>query len=128
VHAQCPYISGLWAAPPADLPSLRENDDYFIGCAAMAVLARAYDPSGTHHADPECWPYAATVEDRRGMPPHVISVNELDPLRDEGLAYYRRLAAAGVPSPPAPSTSPATPVTCSSPPPSPRPAPRPSRM
>jgi acetyl esterase len=97
VYAQCPYISGLWAAPPADLPSLRENDDYFIGCAAMAVLARAYDPSGTHHGDPECWPYAATVEDLRGMPPHVISVNELDPLRDEGLAYYRRLAAAGVP-------------------------------
>ena len=31
-----------------------------------------------------------------GMPPHVISVNELDPLRDEGLDYYRRLVRAGV--------------------------------
>ena len=30
------------------------------------------------------------------MPPHVISVNELDPLRDEGLDYFRKLAAAGV--------------------------------
>ena len=30
------------------------------------------------------------------MPPHVISVNELDPLRDEGLDYYRRLLRAGV--------------------------------
>ena len=30
------------------------------------------------------------------MPPHVISVNELDPLRDEGLDYYRRLVRAGV--------------------------------
>ena len=96
VYAQCPYISGLWAAPPADLPSLRENDDYFIGCAVMALLARAYDPDGAHAGDPECWPYAATIDDLRGMPPHVISVNELDPLRDEGLAYYRRLAAAGV--------------------------------
>jgi acetyl esterase/lipase len=96
VYAQCPYISGLWAAPPADLPSLRENDDYFIGCSLMAVLARAYDPAGAHANDPECWPYAATIDDLRGMPPHVISVNELDPLRDEGLAYYRRLAAAGV--------------------------------
>ena len=38
----------------------------------------------------------ATLEDlRTGLPPHVISVNELDPLRDEGLAYYRKLAAAG---------------------------------
>lgn len=96
VYAQCPYISGLWAAPPADLPSLRENDDYFIGCAVMALLARAYDPDGAHSGDPECWPHSATVDDLRGMPPHVISVNELDPLRDEGLAYYRRLAAAGV--------------------------------
>jgi len=32
------------------------------------------------------------------MPPHVISVNELDPLRDEGLQYYRRLVHAGVPA------------------------------
>ncbi len=97
VYAQCPYIFGLWASPPADLPSLRENDDYFIGCAGMATMARLYDPAGAHDHDPECWPFAATVEDLRGMPPHVISVNELDPLRDEGLAYYRRLAAAGVP-------------------------------
>jgi acetyl esterase len=96
VYAQCPYISGLWADPPANLPSLRENDDYFIGCGAMAILARAYDPDGAHADDPECWPYAATVDELRGMPPHVISVNELDPLRDEGLVYYRRLAAAGV--------------------------------
>ena len=28
----------------------------------------------------------------------MISVNELDPLRDEGLAYYRKLVAAGVPA------------------------------
>lgn len=97
VYAQCPYISGLWATPPADLPSLRENDDYFIGCGVMAVLARAYDPDGAHAGDPECWPYSATIDELRGMPPHVISVNELDPLRDEGLTYYRRLAAAGVP-------------------------------
>jgi acetyl esterase len=97
VYAFCPYISGLWASPPNDLPSMRENDEYFIGCHAMGVMARAYDPDGTHAADPECWPYAATVDDLRGMPPHVISVNELDPLRDEGLVYYRRLAAAGVP-------------------------------
>ncbi len=32
------------------------------------------------------------------MPPDVISVNELDPLRDEGLAYFRKLLAAGVPA------------------------------
>ena len=31
-----------------------------------------------------------------GLPPHVISVNQLDPLRDEGLAFFRKLLDAGV--------------------------------
>ena len=38
------------------------------------------------------------VSELTGLPPHVVSVNELDPLRDEGLAYYRKLLAAGVPA------------------------------
>jgi acetyl esterase/lipase len=36
------------------------------------------------------------VEELKGLPPHVISVNELDPLRDEGLFYFRKLMQAGV--------------------------------
>jgi acetyl esterase/lipase len=62
----------------------------------MAPLARAYDPPGDNAANPLAWPYHATEADLAGLPPHVISVNELDPLRDEGLAYYRKLLAAGV--------------------------------
>lgn len=42
------------------------------------------------------WPYHATTDDLEGLPPHVISVNQLDPLRDEGLAYFRKLLDAGV--------------------------------
>ena len=61
------------------------------------VLAAAYDPEGKHGANPLAWPYRATVEELRGLPPHVISVNELDPLRDEGLVYHRRLRTAAVP-------------------------------
>ena len=38
------------------------------------------------------------VADLEGLPPHVISVNQLDPLRDEGLAYHRALLDAGVSS------------------------------
>jgi acetyl esterase len=45
---------------------------------------------------PLAWPYHTEPQDLEGLPPHVISVNELDPLRDEGLAYYRKLVAAGV--------------------------------
>ena len=96
-YAMCPYISGAYADRPLDLPSLYENDAYFISCALMSPLVRAYDPDGAHRDDPTCWPLAATVDDLRGLPPHAISVNELDPLRDEGLAYLRRLQAASVP-------------------------------
>lgn len=96
VYAQCPYISGVYADPPAELPSMRENDEYFIGTPIMAIMAHLYDPSGEHATDPLAWPYHASTDDLSGLPPHVISVNELDPLRDEGLAHYRKLAAAGV--------------------------------
>jgi len=97
VYAQCPYIAGRdWADPPAHLPSLRENDGYFISRATFPVMAEVYDPGGANTEDPTCWPARAGVADLRGMPPHVISVNELDPLRDEGIEYYRRLLEAGV--------------------------------
>jgi acetyl esterase/lipase len=38
------------------------------------------------------------VEDVTGLPPTVINVNECDPLRDEGIAFYRLLLQAGVPA------------------------------
>lgn len=97
-YAQCPYVSNRWLDYPDDLPSLRENDGYFISCQQAALLGSIYDPDKTHVGDPTCWAGAASDEDLAGLPPHVISVNELDPLRDEGLLYYRRLLAAGVPA------------------------------
>lgn len=97
-YAQCPYISNRWLDYPDDLPSLRENDGYFISCQQAALLGSIYDPEKAHTGDPTCWAAAATHDDLVGLPPHVISVNELDPLRDEGLFYYRRLLAAGVPA------------------------------
>ncbi len=96
VYAQCPYISGVYTEPPSELTSLHENDGYFLSNDMMAPLARAYDPAGDHATNPLAWPYHAAVDELAGLPPHVISVNELDPLRDEGLAYYRKLLAAGV--------------------------------
>jgi acetyl esterase len=96
VYAQCPYISNEWTEPPAELASLRENDGYFLTVQSFAVLANVHDPGSEHADEPTCWPFHAAAHDLDGLPPHVISVNELDPLRDEGLAYYRKLCAAGV--------------------------------
>ncbi len=96
VYAQCPYISGVYAERPPELTSMTENDEYFIGTPIMGVMARVYDPSGDNSTNPLAWPYHVDADELAGLPPHTISVNELDPLRDEGLAYYRRLLAAGV--------------------------------
>jgi len=98
VYALCPYISGSYGNPPLELVSLRENDGYSIDSIMMATLAKVYNPNGSHDANPLAWPLQASLENLQGLPPHVISVNELDPLRDEGLAYYRKLMAAGVPA------------------------------
>ncbi len=98
VYAQCPYISNAYASGDPKLPSLVENDGYMLACDQMSAFATAYDPSGAHATDPLAWPLHATPDDLRGLPPHVISVNQLDPLRDEGLAYFRALLGAGVPA------------------------------
>lgn len=95
-YAQCPFISNAYADGDPDLPSLVENDGYALSCALMASLSRLYDPTGDHARDPLAWPLHATEEELEGLPPHVIAVNELDPLRDEGLAYFRKLLRAGV--------------------------------
>jgi len=77
----------------------------FLPTAACRLAVRYGARSGSgivldarHTEDPLAWPYFATADDLAGLPPHVITVNELDPLRDEGLAYYRKLLAAGVPA------------------------------
>lgn len=62
----------------------------------MEVLASVYDPENKNATNPLCWPYWAKHEDLHGLHPRVISVNKLDPLRDEGLRYYQKLLAAGV--------------------------------
>jgi acetyl esterase len=98
VYAQCPYISGMYATKNPELPSLYENDEYFLDCKQMAIMAKVYDPAGANKTNPLAWPYHTTIEELVGLPPHVISVNQLDPLRDEGLAYFRKLLLASVPA------------------------------
>jgi acetyl esterase/lipase len=98
VYAQCPYISNAYAVRDPALPSLYENDGYFLNVSMMGILARLYSPDGSADTNPLAWPSHASVSDLEGLPPHVISVNQLDPLRDEGLAHFAKLLAAGVPA------------------------------
>ncbi len=99
VYASVPYISGGYGWDEArraeELPSLVENNGMFLDCTMMDLLVAYY---GGEPTDPLVWPYFASTSDLEGLPPHVISVNELDPLRDEGIAFYRKLLAAGVPT------------------------------
>lgn len=55
-----------------------------------------YTPKSADQTNPLAWPYHATVEDLKGLPPHILSMDEMDPLRDEGIAYARKLVEAGV--------------------------------
>jgi acetyl esterase/lipase len=98
LYAQCPFLSNRWGELPDDLPSLRECDGYFIGGRQGALMGKLYDPTGEYARDATAFAGMATDEELAGLPPHVISVNELDPLRDEGLLYFRRLTRAGVPT------------------------------
>ena len=59
-------------------------------------MVRVYDSELANANNPLAWPLQASVEDLQGLPPHVLSMNELDPLRDEGIAFLRKLQAAEV--------------------------------
>ena len=58
----------------------------------------AYGIEEFENGNPLAWPGFATVEDLKGLVPTMISVNECDPLRDEGIEFYRTLLRAGVPA------------------------------
>ena len=95
LYALCPYIAGSW--PQERFPSSIENNGILIDLhdnrGAMAYGIEAFE-QGT----PLAWPALATESDVQGLVPTVISVNECDPLRDEGIEFYRLLVRAGVPA------------------------------
>ena len=93
LYALCPYIAGRWPQP--QLPSSTENNGIFLDLHSNQG-AMAYGIAELEAGNPLAWPGFATEDDVRGMVPTVISVNECDPLRDEGVEHYRLLLRAGV--------------------------------
>jgi acetyl esterase len=93
LYALCPYIAGSW---PQDIyPSSIENNGLLLDLhnnnGAMGYGIEAFE-----NKDPLAWPAFASDAELQGLPPTVISVNECDPLRDEGIVFYRRLLQANV--------------------------------
>ncbi len=95
LYALCPYISGVW--PRDDCPSSVENNGILLDLHNNRG-AVGYGIEAFEAGDPLAWPSFATVDDVAGLPRTVISVNECDPLRDEGVNFYRLLLEAGVPA------------------------------
>ena len=95
LYALCPYIAGHW--PQDRYPSSTENNGILIELhnnrGAVGYGIEAFDAR-----NPLAWPGFATEDDVRGLPKTVISVNECDPLRDEGIEFYRLLLRADVPA------------------------------
>ena len=95
LYALCPYIAGQWPLPQN--PSSTENNGLLLELHNNRG-AMAYGIEQFEARNPLAWPGFATADDVSGFPKTVISVNECDPLRDEGVGFYRLLLTAGVPA------------------------------
>lgn len=93
LYVMCPYISGIW--PLEKYPSSFENNGIILNLH-NDTGSMAYGIEALEGRNPLAWPGFCTGEDVRGFPPTVISVNECDPLRDEGISFYRLLVSEGV--------------------------------
>jgi acetyl esterase len=79
-----------------DYASRSENaEGYFLTRADLEWFADHYIGEGSDLTDRRLSPVHG--EDLSGLPPAVVVTAEYDPLRDEGEAYARALARAGVP-------------------------------
>jgi acetyl esterase/lipase len=93
IYSLCPYIAGEW--PQSQFPSSIENEGIVLNFGDNRATM-AYGIEAFNARNPLAWPSFAKREDVEGFPPTVISVNECDPLRDEGIAFYRLLMNSGV--------------------------------
>jgi acetyl esterase len=91
LYSLCPYIAREWPEYPSSIESEGIVLDFQDNRATMAYGIEAFNAR-----NPLAWPRFATLQDVEGLPPTVVSVNECDPLRDEGIAFYRLLMDSGV--------------------------------
>src|SRR6266700_7693283 len=97
-HGRLPQRArGLIGVPKPESPSSAENNGILLDLHSNRG-AMGYGIEAFNKRNPLAWPSFATADDVEGLPPTVINVNECDPLRDEGINFYRLLLRAGVPA------------------------------
>jgi acetyl esterase len=77
-------------------PSFEQTgDDYMLTVSGLKQMYAAYAPDPQTRLSAYVSPLLA--ESHAGLPPAVVITAHFDPLRDEGIAYAKKLEAAGVP-------------------------------
>ncbi len=71
-------------------------EGYYLTRKAMEWFWDAYTTDPSERAEITASPNRATTEQLTGLPPTLLLVDEVDPLRDEGEAYAAKLRLAGV--------------------------------
>jgi acetyl esterase len=71
-------------------------EGYYLTRKAMEWFWDAYTTDPDERAEITASPNRATLDELRGLPPTLVLVDEVDPLRDEGEAYAAKLRLAGV--------------------------------
>jgi len=88
----CPYVLGNY--PDPEYPSTITNNGILLKVGGGGV--HDYSKEAYDAKDPFAWPIFAEKQHLEGLPPCLLSMNECDPLLDEGLTMYRKLRNAGV--------------------------------
>jgi acetyl esterase/lipase len=102
IYSMCPFISGQYALDVTGVsqhyPSLSA---YPMGCNGIVLNSVMMQTFAAGYGDglaneKLAWPSNCTVADVTGLCPIVISVNEFDPLKDEGVAFYDKCVSGQV--------------------------------
>ncbi len=89
----------FWPVTNADFETASYHeyaDGYFLSRNMMKWFWDAYTKDPAARQEIYASPLQATLEQLKGLPPALVQVAGNDVLRDEGLAYGRKLDAAGV--------------------------------
>lgn len=102
IYPICPYIAGNWSQDEKNSGILgtshldEVNNSIFLTLPTNETAALEYGIEAYRRKDALAWPAFASEEDLRQFPRVAMHVNELDPLRDEALLFFRRLLRANV--------------------------------